>query len=148
MENSTDSTKTMPEAGSPSDNRPIPTAPEANMPAPNEPSAGTPPASEMAVSEYKDGTYTAVGNYVSPGGPEEVGVSVTLKGDIIVDSSITVMAQRPISKDKQVIFSENYKQLVVGKNIDEVNVTKVSSSSLTPKGFMDALDKIEVDAKL
>ena len=36
---------------------------------------------------------------------------------------------------------------VIGKDIDEVNLTKVSSSSLTPKGFMDALKQIEVEAK-
>ena len=37
--------------------------------------------------------------------------------------------------------------MVVGKNIDEVAITKVAGSSLTPKGFTDALEKIKADAK-
>jgi 23S rRNA (uracil1939-C5)-methyltransferase len=36
---------------------------------------------------------------------------------------------------------------VVGKNIEELNLTVVNGSSLTPKGFMDALAKIKVDAQ-
>jgi hypothetical protein len=41
----------------------------------------------------------------------------------------------------------DYKQYVVGKKIDEVQLTKVSGSSLTPQGFNDALAKIKAEAK-
>ncbi len=37
--------------------------------------------------------------------------------------------------------------VVVGKKIDEVQLTKVAGSSLTPKGFMDALEKVKTEAK-
>ncbi len=101
---------------------------------------------ETAVN-YKDGVYDAIGNYTSPGGAEEIGLTITLKDNIIVDSGFEVKATRPTSKQLQGVFSENYKQYVIGKNINEVNLTKVSSSSLTPKGFNDALNKIKIEAK-
>lgn len=110
----------------------------------------TPAANDSMMNEssmYKDGTYEMVGNYVSPGGPETVGVTVTLANDVITDTTIEVQATRPTSKEKQEDFAANYKPMVIGKNIDEVVLTKVSGSSLTPKGFNDALEKIKAEAK-
>ncbi len=101
----------------------------------------------LPVISYKNGTYSATGDYTSPGGAETIGLSITLKNDVIVDAQFTAMATRAISKQMQDIFAANYKVLVIGKNIDEVKLGKVSSSSLTPKGFNDALAKIKVQAK-
>jgi uncharacterized protein with FMN-binding domain len=96
---------------------------------------------------YKDGTYTAVGDYTSPGGAENIGVTVTLKNDVIESADVKSMAERPNTIKFQGIFIENYKPLVIGKNIDEVKLDRVSGSSLSPKGFNDALDKIKAEAK-
>lgn len=99
------------------------------------------------VGAYKNGEYSAVGNYESPGGPEEVYVSLMLKDNVITDVTFETKAERPLSVKFQEIFGADYKQYVVGKNIDEVELTKVSGSSLTPKGFNDALAKIKAEAK-
>lgn len=96
---------------------------------------------------YKDGTYSAVGDYISPGGAEQVGVTVTLKNDVISDVQFEAKATRPNSVRYQGMFAGGYKTLVVGKNIAEVQLDKVSSSSLTPVGFNDALSKIKSQAK-
>lgn len=101
---------------------------------------------EITPSVYKNGTYTAVGNYTSPGGAETVKVTVTLEDGKIVDSVFEPQATRPMSVKFQGIFGENYKVLVVGKNADEVKLDKVSGSSLTPKGFNDAIEKIKAEA--
>lgn len=98
-------------------------------------------------SMYKDGTYEMIGDYVSPGGPETIEVTVTLTEGKITDATVVPQATRPISKIKQADFAANYKPMVIGKSIDEVMLTKVSGSSLTPKGFNDALEKIKVEAK-
>lgn len=100
----------------------------------------------MMQSSYKDGTYTVVGNYTSPGGAEELGVTVTLKDGVITETSVEPKATRPNSVKFQGIFAENYKPLVEGKKIDEVKLDKVSGSSLAPKGFNDALEKIKTEA--
>lgn len=99
-------------------------------------------------SVYKDGTYSAVGKYNNPGGGEEsINVSVTLGDDVVKDVTVTGNAARGDSKKYQEKFISGYKTLVVGKKISDVALTKVSGSSLTPKGFMDALAKIETQAK-
>lgn len=97
---------------------------------------------------YKDGTYTAVGTYISPGGDEEVGVTLTLKDNVITDATVEPKATRPNSVKFQGVFNENYKQFVVGKNINKVKLDKVSGSSLTPQGFMNALKQIKSQAKV
>ncbi len=107
-------------------------------------SQGVTVASKASV--YKDGEYKAVGNYVSPGGAEQIGVTVTLKGDTIENADVQTMGDRPNTMRFQGIFKDNFKSFVVGKNIDEVRLGKVSGSSLAPKGFNDALQKIKQEA--
>ena len=99
-------------------------------------------------STYKDGVYTSTGNYTSPGGAEKIGVTVTLKDGVIEDAIIKSIAERPNTIKFQGIFIQNFEPLVVGKNIDEVKLDKVAGSSLSPKGFNDALEKIKAEAKV
>ena len=104
------------------------------------------PTPTMEQSNYKNGTYTAEGDYTSPGGAEQVKVTVTIKDNLITDSQFVSLAIRPTSKKMQGLFSESYKALVVGKNINEINLDVVNGSSLTPIGFEDALKKIKQEA--
>ncbi len=101
----------------------------------------------VSTATYKNGTYSADGAYVSPGGAESIGVNVTLTNGVITDVQVTPKATLPMSQRFQGLFADNYKQYVVGKNINEVNLTKVAGSSLTPKGFVDALAKIKAQAQ-
>ena len=96
---------------------------------------------------YKDGEYMAVGNYTSPGGGESIDVSLTLEDNIITDVEVISNAQLPISKKFQGQFIDGYKDMVLGKNIDDVELDVVSGSSLTPIGFTNALDQIKAEAQ-
>jgi uncharacterized protein with FMN-binding domain len=96
---------------------------------------------------YKDGTYTAEGDYITHGGPESISVTLTLKGGVIDSVDVKSEAKDAMSEQMQGMFISGYKPMVEGKNIDEVNLTKVSGSSLTPIGFNDALGKIKTQAK-
>ena len=107
----------------------------------------TPTISIKQASSYKNGSYTAVGGYISPGGQEEIGVSLILKDGVISEITVEPKATRPMSMKMQGMFSGNYKPMVIGKNIDEVTLDKVSGSSLSPKGFNDAITKIKEQAK-
>lgn len=106
------------------------------------------PTSATMAAVYRNETYSAEGDYTSPGGDEHLMVKVTLQDGIITDAEVTPEATRPNSVKFQEIFAANFKPLVVGKNIDEVKLDKVSGSSLSPKGFNDALDKIKAQAKV
>ena len=101
----------------------------------------------MESGDYTDGTYEAVGEYQSPGGAESIDVELTLTDGVITDANVVSKAERPISQDMQAKFISGYKAEVVGKNIDDVELDVVSGSSLTPKGFNDAVEKIKEQAK-
>jgi uncharacterized protein with FMN-binding domain len=102
---------------------------------------------KKATSQYKDGTYTATGSYDSPGGLDTVGVTLTLKNDIINSVSFTPMAHDGISARYQSMFASGFQSLVLGKNIAAIHLNAVSGSSLTGAGFNDALAKIKAQAK-
>jgi len=97
-------------------------------------------------SALKDGTYTEDGSYNSPGGEESITVKLTLAGGVIEDLDVTSNATNPNSKKYQGEFVDGINDVVVGKSIDDLNVSKVAGSSLTSGGFNDAIDKIIADA--
>lgn len=97
--------------------------------------------------EIKDGSYSAIGNYTSPGGIEEITVELQIKNGQVEDANVIPGAQISTSKIFQQEFVDNYKQFVIGKPISEIKLDKVAGSSLTPKGFNDALMKILNEAQ-
>lgn len=98
-------------------------------------------------SSYADGTYTALGEYTSPAGPEHISVTLTLKGGVVTEVASTEESENPKSQYMQKQFSEGVSTVVTGKSIDSLDLAVVNGSSLTPKGFMDALEKIKAEAK-
>lgn len=104
--------------------------------------APAPPTSRR--SNYADGTYTATGQY--GGLPSSIGVTVTLVDDVITAVTVTPRATDPTSLDYQTRFAQAIPALVVGRNIDEVNLSKVAGSSGTPDGFNAAIQRIKAEA--
>lgn len=121
------------------------------------PSAGSAPAATApstgasapgaAGAEYKDGTYSADGTYVSPNGTETVGVQLTLAAGTVTDVQITQHPSNPNTRKFQGEFAGGISAQVVGRNINELNVSKVAGSSLTSGGFNKALEQIKSEAK-
>lgn len=107
----------------------------------------TPAPTPAPASAYKDGIYSVTGNYRSPAGAEEIDVSITLTDDIVADASVAVKATNAVSIKLQEDFVSNFRPLVVGKKITEVGLSKISGSSLTPKGWNDAVEKVKVEAE-
>jgi len=97
--------------------------------------------------KYKDGTYSASGNYLSPAGNETVNVSLTLKDDVVTAATFDAKGLSGTSNRMQAEFKAGFGQYVIGKNIDDINLTVVNGSSLTPGGFMDALQQIQGKAQ-
>ncbi|WP_284979694.1 hypothetical protein [Arthrobacter sp. fls2-241-R2A-200] len=124
--------------------------------APSQPTQPTPAGSaatshsgsgSTSGSTYKDGTYSADGNYTSPNGQETVGVQLTLTGGKVSAVNITTHPTNPNTKKFQGEFASGIAAQVVGKDIDSLNVSKVAGSSLTSGGFNDAVQKIKSEAK-
>lgn len=115
----------------------------------NTPAATTQDAAATATvsgSKYKDGTWSADGHYNSPGGEQKVHIDITLADGKITGATFVGTPASPADKFNQQKFAEGFKQEVVGKPIDSVKLDVVNGSSLTPKGFMEALEAIKKEA--
>lgn len=121
-------------------------APTTNEPM-NTTSTNTGTSSTSTMTSYKDGSYKADGMYRSPAGEEKVTIDVTLANGVITKTEFTGYATNPASVNRQGAFKQGFEKEVIGKKIDEVSLGVVNGSSLTPKGFMEALNKIKAEAK-
>lgn len=110
------------------------------------------PASDPSVDSgatggsYADGTYSATGDYQSPGGQEEIEVDLTLEGGSVAAVTVTPQATGGQAAQYQEQFASGIADEVVGKSIDELDVSRVAGSSLTSGGFNAAVDQIKSDA--
>ena len=96
---------------------------------------------------YKDGKYSAEGTYMAPPGQETIQLSLDIANNKIVAATVS---PTNISQNSQFyfdLFQKGFSSEVVGKNIDEVKLSVVNGSSLTPNGFNQALETIKTQAK-
>ena len=98
-------------------------------------------------STYEDGTYSATGSYISPGGMESIDLTVTIENGIITATELGQNASDGDARQYQAAFASGYSELIVGKDVDEVSLSRVAGSSLTSNGFNNALDQIKDDAQ-
>ena len=95
---------------------------------------------------YADGTYTAEGAYQTPESVEQISVTVTLESDIITAVEVVGDPQKSESEEYQAQFIGGIADVVVGKDIDEISVSRVAGSSLTSGGFNQAIQAIKAEA--
>ncbi len=112
---------------------------------------GAPPRSgstgdAASSGSYADGSYTAEGSYATPESVETISVTVSLQDDVITDVQVEGQPTRAESEQYQGQFIGGIRDVVVGKDIDEVSVSRVAGSSLTSGGFTQALDAIKAEA--
>ncbi|GAA2949239.1 hypothetical protein GCM10010458_38780 [Microbacterium luteolum] len=125
--------------------------PEAKEPT-NGADTGTDSASTEAPSggdtagAYTDGTYTADGSYQTPETVEKISVTLTLADGVVTDVEVTGDPQAPETEEYQGQFIAGIADVVEGKSIDELNVSRVAGSSLTSGGFNDAVESIKEQA--
>lgn len=126
---------------------PEPTATDAVEESPMVEMPASEPAPAMSTAVYVDGTYQAEGGYQSPNGPETIALTITLANNAISEVVVTPGASNATSKRYQGQFAEGVAAETVGKSLDELQVSRVSGSSLTSGGFNQALESIKADAR-
>ncbi|CEA08579.1 hypothetical protein BN1051_01934 [Arthrobacter saudimassiliensis] len=118
--------------------------------APEAPAAGPSSAGKTAAPSgtYADGGYAAEGSYIPPSGTaEQVDVELTLEDGTVTALEVATSGTNPTSARYQQEFTDNIQDQVVGRNIDELDVGKVAGSSLTSRGFNEALERIKTEAR-
>ncbi|MFK4806945.1 FMN-binding protein [Microbacterium sp. ZW CA_36] len=125
-----------------------PEASEAEEPATPDTSESTDSGSADSGSSgaYADGTYTADGSYATPESVETITVTVTLEDDVITAVEVTGDPQKRESEQYQGEFIGGIADVVVGQDIDDIQVSRVAGSSLTSGGVNEAIETIKSEA--
>lgn len=94
-----------------------------------------------------DGTYSKTGNYRSPAQSEDVTFAFTVKAGVVQGVELKNRSTNPTSQKFQGLFAEGIKELVIGKKVSELGTfDRVNGSSLTPKGFNQAVTELKAEA--
>jgi hypothetical protein len=117
---------------------------ESSLPASSSSSATVTRVPSTAGGDYADGEYSADGEYGTQ--DSSIGVSLTLDNGVITGAEVEPHATNQTSRDFQERFADAVPELVVGQDLDDVNLDRVAGSSGTPDGFNDAVRKIKEEA--
>lgn len=106
--------------------------------------------SEPTTNTGASGTFSASGEYLTPARTEhDVAVSLTLTNDIVTDVSVKFDGNSEpgqYSNANQGRFDAAYKELVIGKRLDEISLSRVGGASLTSRAFNEAVAQIRDQA--
>jgi len=109
-------------------------------------SSSTDTGSSSSATTYKDGTYTADGSYQTPETVESISVTLTIADGVVKDVEVTGDPQARETEEYQSKFIGGIADEVVGVSLDDLNVSRVSGSSLTSNGFNAAVESIKEQA--
>lgn len=102
--------------------------------------------SNAGAATYADGTYTADGSYQTPETVESVTVTLTIADGVVKEVEVTGDPQAPETEQYQSKFIGGIADQVVGVDLDDLKVSRVSGSSLTSGGFNAAVESIKEQA--
>lgn len=110
------------------------------------PETSSPTDSETA-NNYNNGVFNTVATYKTPNNDiYSMNVSLTLEDDTVTESNI-VYVDKASNSPSVKRFEAAYRNEVIGKNIDTINLSRVGGASLTSNAFNQALTTIKTDAK-
>lgn len=95
---------------------------------------------------YRNGVYSAVGRYATPGGDESIGVVVQIGDQKVIAVTVQVEAESPTARQFQEQFRSRVLPSIVSKDIATARVSRVAGASLTSLGFNDALERIRAES--
>jgi uncharacterized protein with FMN-binding domain len=96
---------------------------------------------------YNNGTYTAKISYDAHRHQESIEVSITIEDGKIITVSNVHSGNDHESVEYQNSFEQNIESTVVGKNLDDVALSRIGGASDTTEAFMKAITQIKQDAK-
>lgn len=99
-----------------------------------------------AGGDYTDGTYSADGSYQTPETVEKISVTLTVADGLVTEVEVTGDPQARETEQYQGQFIDGIADEVVGKSLDDIEVSRVAGSSLTSGGFNEAVESIKEQA--
>ncbi|HLC95930.1 MAG TPA: hypothetical protein VJH97_01240 [Candidatus Nanoarchaeia archaeon] len=93
-----------------------------------------------------DGQYKEVIQYTTPGGPENLEIDIVVKDDAVESVALKGIKPKEISLKMQTAVNTALQDLVVGKNVADIDLPDhISGSSLTSVAFKNHLQDL-IDA--
>lgn len=109
-------------------------------------STDTSSSTSSTSDNYTDGTYTSSVSFQTPDGIDGIEVTVVLANNVVTSVTATTDAGSRESQEYDDRFLASYESEVVGKSVDDVQLSRVAGASLTSNGFNNALDEIRQQA--
>lgn len=100
------------------------------------------------IISYKDGTYSNIQTYFVRGHSENIEVEISIKDGKITQVSNTHSMTDPNSEVYQLSFENSIQSQTVGKNLNDIALSRVGGASDTTSAFMLAINQIKTDAKI
>lgn len=124
-----------------------PTAPPKNTPptpsAPSTPATPTPAPADT--NRYTNGTYRTQSTYRTPEGTYVMDVTLVIANDSVTSASLSFDADGARSGYSK-RFTSGYQNQVISKNLEGLNLSRVSGASLTTNAYNNALNNIRNQA--
>lgn len=96
---------------------------------------------------YADGSYAEMATYVNPVGVEhEITVELTLKNDVVTAADVLYNGETTPTDPNHKRFDDAYQAEVVGKALEDIDLSRTGGASLTTGAFNVALAEIKADA--
>lgn len=99
--------------------------------------------SPLAVEKSQAKIFNTTVNYEVPGDTQTLELSLVLDNGVITEINTNLTKSGRDSNGYQSKFEKSYKNLVLGKNIKDINLSRVGGASLTTKAFMDAITAVK-----
>ena len=104
-------------------------------------------APAFATTSYTSGTYSATGDFRTPGGTQHLSVTLKVKKNKVSSVAVSGVNMDGTSLRYERQFAGKIKKAVVGKKLSTLKVSRVAGASLTSGGFNSAVKAIRTQAK-
>lgn len=89
-------------------------------------------------NNFNNGTYHTQKSYRTPDGTYQMDVTLTITNDIVTSANLSFDTRGSKSKYSK-RFSSSYQSQVIGKNLNDIKLSRVSGASLTTATFNSAV---------
>lgn len=90
--------------------------------------------------------YSANVSYNVPENNETLALTISVSNGIVSDVNIVQSKTGRKSANYQTNFEKSYKQFVIGKQLKDINLSRVGGASITTNAFMEAIKAVQKQA--
>jgi uncharacterized protein with FMN-binding domain len=90
--------------------------------------------------------YSANVSYDVPENNETLALTISISNGLVTDVNVSQSKTGRKSANYQTNFEKSYKQFVIGKQLKDINLSRVGGASITTNAFMEAIKAVQKQA--